>query len=249
MEAADIIDRFAKLYAACSTYHDVGVVNTEGDSAGNVVKFKTYFARPSKFRFQWTSHHPAFGAERSQTFNIVWSDGIRSRSYYRGDDPEAVEEEEESLELAIAGATGVSSGAAVNVPALLLVDIRADCRSLLELTDLVLVREEEIHGHWCYVVEGGYEIGRRDTELWIDKESFSLRRISERSEISVSQLQENDAELERMHREHGIALEYKLPPPTKPMKYTDITDYTEVVFDESISDDVFEYKPSDDPRM
>jgi hypothetical protein len=89
--------------------------------------------------------------------------------------------------MALAGATGISGGSAINVPSMLMGDLH-DGHRIQKLTQLSLKGEEMVGGKSAYRIEGR---DRRDNLLtiWIDKESFLLLKINEKREL-------NDAEAE-----------------------------------------------------
>jgi len=231
MTADEIIANLTRLYANCSSYSDSGAVTTTGDAPDPGIKFKTYFVRPAKFRFEWTSYRGR------QVFDILWSDGVTTHAFHFGQLKEC-----QSLGFAIAGATGISFGSARNVSALLMAEIGAGTRNPLHLIDLSVLREEQMHGRLCCVIQGHHTSDSLCTELWIDKANFVLRRISESYLISVSQQQETYAELQsssgsrHQHRRRSAS-------PLTPKKFCTVADYLDVVIDAPIDDSVFTYTP------
>ena len=98
-ESNKLLNQIVKLYQNFQTYSDSGVASCE---IGNL-QFTTNFCRPNQYRFDWTSN--VLGATKKGT--VYSSDGTNAISI--DDDGE---DEEMSLVLAIAGATGVSFGVA-----------------------------------------------------------------------------------------------------------------------------------------
>jgi len=171
-----IIKKTAERYAAISSYQDSGVVETIGGASlparSTDIFFKTYFTRPRKLRFEWTDYSPLSSVGR----NIVWSDGVKTFGFYSFE-PDKIETKE-SLELGIAGATGVSRGSAHTVPNLLTNEIGGF--SLAELTKLTLKGQEQFEGEDCFVLEGYHPNGEA-WQLWIGKKDFLLRKLRTKS--------------------------------------------------------------------
>jgi len=164
-----IVRKMTTAYATAKSYEDVGLVQdipSGGSTPEPVNSFKTYFVRPGKFRFEWEDVFPA--GER----NILWSEGKGVFAYWSW----AGLEKQESLEMAIAGATGVSRGAAHTVPTLLMKEIGGF--RLNELQRLALVREERFEDTDCYVVRGFHPFGF-PIDIWIAKSDFLIRRERE----------------------------------------------------------------------
>ena len=168
-EAREIMNRMAEVYLTCSAYRDKGTVLTTsfyaGDTDTEEVRFMTAFVRPDRFRFEFVEDSDRY---------IVHSDSSGTRTWW---DLTGLDEEE-SLDLALAGATGVSMGAAHTIPSLLLNE--KDSHRLTDLTELTLLPDEKLGGVLCHRIEG--KNWRGDTEsLWIDKTTYLLRRIDEAS--------------------------------------------------------------------
>jgi|GEM_PF-731431 len=164
-----ILTKMAESYATCSSYQDTGVVETtyHEASGGRIEKmpFKLYFKRPNLLRFEWIDYAPW----KDGRMKIVWSNGRETFSYWEPDSYE----KDESLSMGIAGATGISRGAAHTIPRMLLEEISGFV--LTELTDLSLVGEEIFENEPCYRISGKHPSG--DVyELWIGKRDFLLRK-------------------------------------------------------------------------
>ena len=170
-----IMTRMAQRYANCTSYQDVGVVETTHNEANSArierMPFKTYFTRPQFFRFEWTDYFPW---KDGRTY-IVWSDGKDSFTYWEPD----TYEKNEYLGMGIAGATGVSRGSAHTLSRLLMSKEMSGF-ALTELTNLALVGEELFEGELCYRVNGKHPFG--DVyELWIGKKDYLLRKLREKT--------------------------------------------------------------------
>src|SRR4051794_40464398 len=120
MTAEQILEGMAAVYAGCRTYRDTGRVHTRfltrrGRLDFESTKpFRTAFVRPDRFRFEFASHFP--GQAEMHRF-IVHMAGRVVQTWW---DLRPGVERQSRLGMALAGATGVSGGAAHTVPALLL---------------------------------------------------------------------------------------------------------------------------------
>ncbi len=171
LTANHILDRMAKAYANCERYRDSGVVKTviiQTDHTRIVEKpFTTAFVRPDRFRFEYRKKEGYFPEQRY----IVWRQGKEVQTWWNIQ-PEIGKPD--SLDLALAGATGVSGGSAHTVPALLLPD-EVSGRRLTDMTELERV-QDVAHGTVdCFRIRGRYANIPRT--IWIDKVTFLVRRI------------------------------------------------------------------------
>jgi len=176
LKAHDVLDRMAKVYAGCKLYRDTGVVKTVFVQAtGNwtVEKpFKTAFVRPDRFRFEYTEERGG----RDQRY-IVWRKGKDVQTWWDG---KPGVEKASSLELALAGAAGVSGGSAHTIPALLLPkDVSG--RRLTDLTEAKRAEDAKIDKVDCLRIEGKF--GDAPMTLWIDKKKFLVRRIDSKKKF------------------------------------------------------------------
>lgn len=165
-EARQIVDRMAEVYASCSTYRDEGRVETVyfervGEST-ETLRFRTAFVRPDRFRFEYVDASDRY---------VIHSDSNGTRTWW---DVTPGVEEEDSLELALAGATGISSGSAHTIPSLLLNE--AHSFRLTDLTELMLLPDANLDGVSCYRIQGKNRGGDVES-LWIEKKTYLLRRI------------------------------------------------------------------------
>jgi hypothetical protein len=170
LTAQQILDRVSKAYADCRTYRDSGSVRTvfiDGDGRRTVKKvFATAFVRPERFRFEYSEKR-----DEDDLRYIVWRQGNEVRSWW---DLKPGIEDEPSLGLALAGATGVSSGSAHTVPALLLPG-EVGGRRLTSIADATRIGDAELDEAECFRVTGEY-CGSSVT-IWIEKKTFLVRRI------------------------------------------------------------------------
>jgi len=171
LTAEQILSRMADTYAKCKSYRDSGVVKTlfftkNGDHA-SVEPFNTAFSRPDRFRYEFT--------ENEKVQYIVWSKGdeIKTWSF------EEIENRK-SISYAIAGATGVSSGSALTIPALLLRE-QIKAKRLTDLENPKLLKEAKIGEVVCFRVNG--KLVNSDTTIWIERSSFLVLKIEKENKF------------------------------------------------------------------
>ena len=167
----------ATTYATCKSYRDSGVVTNDfgPHSAGDrfprhvdVKPFRTAFVRPDQFRFEYDDGTP-------EKPYIVWAKGGEVRTWWY---IKPGVEKLPSLDLGIAGATGVSSGSAHTIPSLLLPDQITGAK-LSAMTDLTRLPDETLDGTPCFKLEGKYGFGNQPRTVWFEKATFLVRRIAE----------------------------------------------------------------------
>ena len=188
-----ILGAMVARYSSCASYQDSGLVRTlPGESLraggaegslllsasaaadGVLVSFKTYFARPRLFRFEWRSSSIPASREAA-----VWSDGKKDYRWM----PEVFPKSDRfmlydgaPLRFNVDDALKSSSGAIFFIPSLLMEDIAPiPFGELLEhMTELSLLPEERIDGEACYVIGG--RISAAPWTLWVGKETHLLRK-------------------------------------------------------------------------
>ncbi|HKR15477.1 MAG TPA: DUF2092 domain-containing protein [Pyrinomonadaceae bacterium] len=164
-----ILDNMFRVYSGLKSYQDEGIViETRDEPTGGTIEklpFKTSFKRPNFFRFEWTD----YGITKLGRTHIVWSNGNEAFTYWEPDRYEKTE----SLGLAVAGASGVSSGAARTVSSMLITEEIGGV-TWKRLEKVSLVGEEVVDGVRCYHVKA--ISGDEPLELWIGKADFLLRK-------------------------------------------------------------------------
>jgi hypothetical protein len=208
LSAAEILKRMGAIYGSCKTYQDSGEVTTAFNGSGpgfsNTKPFSTAFVRPARLRFEFRSAFLPY--DNHWRRYLVWADGAKTRTWW-DDKPGIVESP--SLELALAGATGVSGGSAQTVPAMLMPG-RVWGRPLTDLVDLQRMEDALLGKAVCFRIQGALR-GVNDPELqermrqqilkssgrdpgittqeprtlWIDRSLFVLRRIDAASQSSA----------------------------------------------------------------
>lgn len=167
-------------YRELSSYSDVGVVRSGHRTLPPSCWFETDFQRPGAFRFQFIRPH----AHRRLRFHrltkyIAGSDGTSPYFYAEERGHKPLIERESSLELAVAGATGISQGAAHTIGALLLPTVGG-----FELTMLRKLRfrtSRPLDGVMCTVVSGLHPWGGGRYTAWFGTDLLLRLLIRHRS--------------------------------------------------------------------
>lgn len=182
LTAKDIIERVAKVYAGAKWYRDSGVVEARTRAAADDVsvdeelRFTTAFARPDRFRFEFRIRI------NGQEFrHIIWRNGDEVQTW---SNPRLDVARPDTLNLAIAAATGISGGSAHTIPHLLLPDEvtewrRTDMGDLERIEDAYVGRVEcfRLSGRAEIPADGEFPAMTRTYMVWIEKRTFFLRRI------------------------------------------------------------------------
>lgn len=169
-----ILKKTAASYASLSSYQDVGIVITTYDqeAAGRIEKlpFKLFFSRPNWFRCEWLDYY----LNKNGRLSVVWTNSAGTFTYREPDRYER----RASVEMGIAAVTGVSAGAAYDVPRLLMPDI--DGWAVTDLKKTALVGEEVFEGELCYRIKG-FDWDGDLNEVWINQRDFLIRKITTHS--------------------------------------------------------------------
>ncbi len=173
LTASTISSRVASVYVTAKSYQDTGVVKPSTEGAATLlsdVPFSTAYRAPDRFRFEFTAMHPA----------MISPPSLRGIIYRNGNDVEqwafSKVSTPPSLDIALARATGVSSMAAHNIPALLMPRIVSG-RKLTDDTDARLLPEAPCDGRTCFRIQESHSRSGVTETLWIDRRSFLILRI------------------------------------------------------------------------
>jgi len=175
-KADKLIEQVAEVYRTAKSYRDSGVIieyEKDGDTERERLKFKTAFVRPDRFRFEWAEPWPIGGTAR----RVVWSNEKETKTWWQIPLGRDFEDNDRSLGMAIAGATGVSHAAAHTIPALLIFsDVGG--RTILDLVRPRIERDTTLEDRPVWVVAGifaDYYV----MHVYVDKESLLIRRIDD----------------------------------------------------------------------
>ena len=175
MSAQQILEQVISTYASADSYVDEGEVTTlyldPRGSFTEVKPFSTAFVRPTGFRFEFRHRNDADDEWQSY---VIWRDGNAVKKWW-SIDPGV--KSENTLQMAIGTAAGVSSGTSSAIPSLLMTDLMV--KRYGSLSDLRLQGEETVEGHDAYRIEG-QDRGGRPLTLWVDKDSLLIVKTFER---------------------------------------------------------------------
>lgn len=176
-----IIAHMREAYASLRSYSDTGVVlnhMTEGEPP-NQTAFRSAFVRPHLFRFAWVTHHPYPPLRHITHSSVIWSNNTGAYAWSDRSGKDAAPQKKASIALAVAGATGVSLGAAHTIASLLLPDADVGAPMLEKVTSLELAGVEPFEGAICYRLVGQHAVFG-SYEVLIGKEDYLLRKATRR---------------------------------------------------------------------
>lgn len=178
LSIAQILDNMNAAYANARSYQDSGMILTKFPFLPNEKKqFTTVFLRPDRFRFEYQKINGLMDSDDDERY-IVWQNGTETKSAWTLNDRI---KNETSLGMAVAGATGVSSGSAYTIPALLIPkEIGGRMLTKEQIKDATL---KETYGSDqpdcdCYHIQGTF--AGDPITLWIDKTHFMIRKIHQK---------------------------------------------------------------------
>ena len=170
-------DRLAasvSLYESVQTYRDDGFLTQEFNIKGLKVKnemlFNTAFERGGRFRWHFR-HSASPGAKPNQLF-AIWS--TDSRSFDSSWTLNSMRQTGQKLDMPLASATGISSGAATAIIPLLRIDENGSFWGTMT-TDLLRPEDngqEEVNKVKCWKIKGEAKFGDTKVTLWIDSEGL-----------------------------------------------------------------------------
>ena len=163
----EILKEVTATYESLQTYKATGNIIADIDTGNAKVSTETSFSillmKPNRYLISWTQENMAM-AGMAQS-GAVWSDG--SQPYlYMG----KAYSKMSSDEFALAGATGISGGAASTIPLLF---FRGRSAPFARLKDLKVEKTEKIGEEDCYVISGASIVSKKET-FWISKSSHLI---------------------------------------------------------------------------
>ena len=176
ISAEEVLKKAEEAYKALETYESEGSAVMEMDMDEHETKTETSFSmrlkKPNLYRISWSQKN-AMTPMATQR-GAVWSDGTQPYLYMGIINAYS---KIDSDEMALGAATGISSGAAITIPSMFLVDICDQHGQSLSqrLNNPVVERTERFEGHPCYVVSGSSAISKKET-FWISKTDHLIRR-------------------------------------------------------------------------
>ena len=142
-----------------------------GSDAINETVFSTYFTRPDRLRFDWTSHHPYPPLKHVQSHHRLWQNSTGVFSHYHwATEPKQVND----IGLAISGAKGVSGGSSYTIPRMLTCTAGEFASDFLTAQAITDGETEELPCR-CVIAVGSR---MRPYRLYVGRDDLLLYRIS-----------------------------------------------------------------------
>jgi hypothetical protein len=174
-DARAVLRRVSQTYSAMTSYADSGAVKSViGDDPTYQTNFATLYKAPSLFRFEFSSPHPYPPLRHIVTKHVVGFDGSTAYSTWQEYQKAPRLRTEESLDLAVAGATGISRGSAHTIGRLLFPKLSGV--AIGEPLDARFADDTLIGDIPCFVILAVYRRGFED-EYAIEKQSLLIRRL------------------------------------------------------------------------
>ena len=117
--ARELLQKVVSRYRSLDGYADTGYVLDLSKPQSSTTSFETALRRPGEFRFRFSSPHPYWPMRHLISQSQVGLEDGKPYTWSRHYSGEPEFENEESLEMAIAGATGISRGSAFTIWSLL----------------------------------------------------------------------------------------------------------------------------------
>ena len=179
-DARDILRKTARAYITARSYVDSGTVQTVYTNKTREwtgeTRFRTAYVAPHAFRFE-SDMRDLPGVEARF---IAWRDRDEVRAWYNLD-PD-MENNISSIQSALDGGAGISRDTSGLIPGLIIPGTKLG-GDIVRLADPVRLADAEIDGVDCFQVQGKRWPHDGPTIVWIDKESFLIRKIYEEDEI------------------------------------------------------------------
>lgn len=161
-------------HRALPAYSDTGWSRPLSPRQPGVCRFETRYLGPGLFRFAFERPHPFPPLKHIVSRSVVGHDGDSAYLHTQDGSRPATLSRPGSLDLAVAMATGISSGTAHTIGALLLAEVGG--WNLLDLRRLRFRRQRIVAGVRCVCVSGLHPRGGR-VSAWFGADDMLLRRL------------------------------------------------------------------------
>jgi hypothetical protein len=169
-----IFEKVKAAYKSMETYKAQGTITSNIDIGGREMNIETSFSiilkKPNLYLISWNQKNMAMPG-RSQS-GAVWSDGTQPYLYLGGMNAYS---KMRSDELALAGATGISGGAAITIPSLFLSVFKEQPAPFSRLKDPRIEMIEKVGEEDCYVISGSSSISKKEA-FWVSKKSYLIKK-------------------------------------------------------------------------
>ncbi len=229
----EIIDQVRSRYCLCKSYKDEGFAEMRRcNKLEGLVEFKTYYKQPNQFRFDFKRNAP-MGTLASASIR-------RNRNQCISHSPDLPELMDiGDLNTAMAGATGISLGVTLFIPALLMAQIR--CHRLIDYADYDLIEFDPSVPDDHFALDANEE--GTHLRLLIRKNDFCISEIRKETQQS-----EEDIEtlLQKVPKELQDVLTSQMQKETlkkelsKPVEI--VYRYSKIHFDLDIAEETFDLR-------
>lgn len=161
-------------HRSLTAYSDSGLSRPLSPRRPGACSFETRYLAPGYFRFAFERAHPYPKLKHKVSRSVVGHDGDSAYLHTQHDGRPAMLSRPGSLDLAVAMATGISSGTAHTIGALLFAEVAG--WGLLDLRRIRFRRHRVVAGVRCVCVSGIHPRGGRVT-AWFGAEDMLLRRL------------------------------------------------------------------------
>jgi RNA polymerase sigma factor (sigma-70 family) len=202
LKAQEIAKQSQAAYAALASYSDTGTATSTGGGAGTKTTFTIRLQRPNFYRVEWSQ-----GGGFYNSSGTVWSDGTGNYLSYGTANAPGKPQKMHNMNMAIAGATGISGSAASDIPGTFFnmawggqLGAIASERAKVERDN-----DEKVGDTECYVLSyslGPVKLpnnmgssGKITTQLWIGKDDHLIRKIETTSKGGATNLKISDDDL------------------------------------------------------
>ena len=169
LSQAEIFTKARETYAALGSYSDQGMTVANVNGITVTTTFTTKLARPNFYRISWQGTTASLYSTTTRKPQSVWSAGD-------GDflDMGAGPKKQQSLEMALSGATGISGGAAATIPSPFF-NVNWGNRLGGMASQAKQQADEKVGDADCYVFTD--ESKGRTSTLWIGKTDFLIHQV------------------------------------------------------------------------
>ncbi|MGI9200998.1 MAG: hypothetical protein ACR2QL_08075 [Woeseiaceae bacterium] len=180
-DAQYILERTAHVYRTSNSYVDKGIVRTvytmQSDERIGKTRFKTAYVAPVDFRFESIMND--FGS--IEVGFIVGHNQNGVETWFSANP--AFKNDISSIQEALDAAAGISRDSSGMIPGLLFPGTKLG-GDIVRLTSAVRLEDAQIDSFDCFQVQGfRWPNTGQPATVWIDKESFLIRRVYEEQEL------------------------------------------------------------------
>jgi hypothetical protein len=172
--AREFLDAVVLRYRGLSAYSDSGKSHRPNCELSNLCLFETDYRAPRDFRFAFTSPHPYRGLKNRWITHVAGLSGSETYLSTRTYSGRESMTRPGSLDMLVAGATGISKGTAHTIAELLFEEVGG--YGLLALRRLRFRPSRVIDGVRCTAVSGLHPRSGRFT-AWFGTDDLLLRRL------------------------------------------------------------------------